>query len=310
MMKFTAKLLDQPYWIIALLLGVGLVALPCVTIDKDYHWQPHSPNTLIPVAIGVALLLLSSVVFGFTLLQNQKAAAGIDLTRVKESNGVLWTTVGDCEIDVISGRIEDQKQEAGSVIALPCNEYFDDECAFDPRSALGAYVNRVFDGQAEAFISFAKKECRKRLEPGEEQQKTSDVRAVSFGVGRCVLLAKRLGRPVQIALVSTATQRDGLGLSGRISYLFDGMRELITCLANARLQEIIMPVLGAGHAGIDPPLAFVGLLLAVAEAARYGYGGRRPKRVTIVVFRRDEKSAPQVDPIVVRRALALIGSRA
>jgi len=307
-MKLTTKLLDQPYWIIALVLGAGLVALPCVTIDKDYHWLPHSPSSLIPMAVGIALLLLSSAAFSFTLFQNQKVAAGIDLTRVKESNGVLWTTVEDCEIRVINGRIEDQKQEADSVIALPCKEYFDDECAYDSKSALGAFVNRVFEGQVEAFVSFVKKECKKRLEPGEEQQKTSGVRAVSFGAGRCVLLDRPLGRPVQIALVSTATQRDGLGLSGRISYLFDGMRELVTCLANARIKEVTMPVLGAGHAGIDPPLAFVGLLLAIAEAARYGYGGRRPRRVTIVVFRREEKSEPQVDSIVVRRALALIGS--
>jgi hypothetical protein len=34
-----------------------------------------------------------------------------------------------------------------------------------------------------------------------------------------------------------------------------------------------MPILGVGHAGIYKPLALVGLLLAVAEAARYGQGG-------------------------------------
>ena len=69
-----------------------------------------------------------------------------------------------------------------------------------------------------------------------------------------------------------------------------------------------MPILGAGHGGIDPPLAFVGLLLAVAEAARYGQGGQRLRRVTIVVFKRDADSPAVVDRVVIRRALALIGS--
>jgi hypothetical protein len=70
-----------------------------------------------------------------------------------------------------------------------------------------------------------------------------------------------------------------------------------------------MPVLGAGHGHIHASLALVGLILAVAEAARYGQGGQRLRRVTIVVFRRDAASAAEVDPIVIRRTLALVGSR-
>ena len=66
--------------------------------------------------------------------------------------------------------------------------------------------------------------------------------------------------------------------------------------------------MGSGHGGVDPPLALVGLVGALAEAARYAQGSQRLKKVTIVVYRRDAKSKPQVDPVVVRRALALIGS--
>ena len=87
------------------------------------------------------------------------------------------------------------------------------------------------------------------------------------------------------------------------------MRELVAHLADARLDDIAMPILGAGHGRIDRPLALVGLLLAVAEAARYGQGGQRLKRVTIVVFKRDADSPAEVDKVVVRRALALIGSK-
>ena len=54
-----------------------------------------------------------------------------------------------------------------------------------------------------------------------------------------------------------------------------------------------MPILGAGHGRIDPPLAFVGLLLAVAEAARYGQGGQRLRKVTIIVFKRTQTPPPK-----------------
>jgi hypothetical protein len=70
-----------------------------------------------------------------------------------------------------------------------------------------------------------------------------------------------------------------------------------------------MPVLAAGHGGVDSSLAFVGLILAVAEAARYGQGGQRLRKVTIVVFKKDANTAAEVDETVIRRALALVGSQ-
>jgi hypothetical protein len=88
------------------------------------------------------------------------------------------------------------------------------------------------------------------------------------------------------------------------------MHELVVSLADARLDEVAMPVLGAGKGGVAAPLAFVGTLLAVAEAARYGQGAQRLKLVTIVVFKRDAYASPQVDRAVVRRALALVGTHA
>ncbi len=306
-------LFKQPYWVIALVLGGVLVPLPCITINKDNQWSTHPPNTLWPVVVGVSLLLLSVVAFGFTLWTKSKAdadsAAGLDLARVKEDKDVFWTTVGGCEIRVITGRIEDYPIEKGTVIVLPCNEYFDDRCAGDTRSALGAYVNRRFDGRVKGFIELLTEQSNKRLGPGQMQQKTNDEQAKSFGAGRCLLLLNPLGHSVPVALVSTTTQRAGQGLVSRISYLFEGMRELVTTLADARLSEAAMPVLAAGHGHIDPPLALVGLLLAVAEAACYGQGGQRLRRVTVIVFKPDENTASQVDRVVIKRALALVGSR-
>ena len=65
---------------------------------------------------------------------------GFDLSKVSESNGELRTVVSSCEICVTVGRIENYLRKEGTVVALPCNEYFDDRCTDDARSALGAYV--------------------------------------------------------------------------------------------------------------------------------------------------------------------------
>jgi hypothetical protein len=303
--------LDQPYWVIELLLGAALVGLPCVTIDKSNDWTSHSPTTLVPVYVGVSLILVSTATFLLKFLENVKVSAdtGVDVTRVIEKDGVLSTVVAGCEVRVINGRIENFNQSEDCVIVLPCNEYFDDECAADTKSALGVYVNKVFQGQAKDFMLGVQDQCRAKWGRGTTRQKTETHQAESFGAGRSLLFRNPLGRIVSVALISTTTQRAGEGLTGRIRYMFEGLSELAVLLADTRIREIAMPVLGSGHGGIEPPLALVGLLLAVAEVARYGQGSQRSNVVTIVVYQKDENSSPQVDPVVVRRALALIGSR-
>jgi hypothetical protein len=306
------ELLRQPYRVVALLLGVILLSGPCITIDKNYAWTTHEPTTLWPVLVGLSLIALSAVAFFFELRRNptEEVGAGIDLSRVQQSKGTFWTSVAGCEIRVVNGRLEDYAKDQHAAVVLPCNEYFDDRCVDDTRSALGAFVNFAFQGQVAQFVSLMRDESRKRLGPGSREQKTEDEVGISYGVARCLLLMEPLGRKVTVALLSTTTQRVGQGLHSRISYLFDGMRELVSRLGSARINEIVMPVLGSGHGGVDPPLAFVGVLGALAEAARYAQGSQRLKKVTIVVFRRGAKSRPQVDSVVVRRALALIGSLA
>jgi hypothetical protein len=239
---------------------------------------------------------------------SKDVGAGVDLSRVKESRGALWTVVAGCEIRVVNGRLEEYSNDPRTAVILPCNEYFDDKCVDDTKSALGAYVNLIFQDQVPQFVTLMIDECRKKFGPGSKEQKTDDEIAVSYGVARCLLLTQPLGRNVTVALLSTTTQRAGQGLHSRISYLFEGMRDLLSRLGSTRINEIVMPVLGAGHGGVDPPLAFVGLLLALAEAARYAQGSQRLRKATIVVYKRDTRSKPQVDPLVIRRALALIGS--
>lgn len=310
MLRALREVLKQPYRVVALVFGVGLLAGATITIDKNYVWNTHEPTTLWMALAGVALIALSGGSFIYELIRGASldAGAGVDLSLVTESKGTFSTQVAGCEIRVVNGRLEEYAKNPHTIVVLPCNEYFDDRCVDDTRSALGAYVNCVFDGQVPQFVSLMTDECRKKLGPGREEQKTEDETAVSYGVARCFLLTQPLGRNVNIALLSTTTQRVGQGLHSRISYLFDGMRELVGRLGSVRINEVVMPVMGSGHGGVDLPLALVGLLGALAEATQYAQGSQRLKKATIVIFRRDARSKPQVDPVVVRRALALIGS--
>src|SRR5262249_14799976 len=148
-------LIKQPYWIITLVFGVVLVSGPSITVDKTYLWQTHPPTTYVPVIAGAILLVLSAAAFGYATLSKQvvDVGKGVDLSKIKDSKGVVSAVVSGCEIRIINGRIEDHTPGAGTAVVLPCNEYFDDRCVDDTRSALGSYVNRAFDGRATEFVS-------------------------------------------------------------------------------------------------------------------------------------------------------------
>lgn len=190
-METLKELLKQPYWILALCFGAVLVALPCVTVASGWQWQTHSPNSYPLFIVGLTLLVVSAVAFGFVLWLKRGAdgldmGAGLNLAHVKESNGRIWTSVSRCEIGVISGRVEDHPRDAAIAVALPCDEYFDN-CAEHPTSALGAFTKRVFEGQVDVFQSIIERECQKTLAPAIRQEKATGTFGLSFGPGKCVL---------------------------------------------------------------------------------------------------------------------------
>lgn len=313
-MKFLKELIKEPYWVIALIFGAGLILLPCLTLEKDRRWTTHPPDTLWLPVTGALLLGLSAAAFWLNLTRNRLAAtpppgASPEELLVKEENGLLSIKVGKCEISVGYGRLERWPIADHSAVVLPCNEYFDDACARDPGSALGAYVQRNFDGQADEFLLAMHEHCTRAFGCGNEQQKTDRERAVSFGVGRCLLIERPLGRPTPVALISTTTQRADEALTARIVYLFEGINSLLTRLANTpRINQIVMPLIGAGHGSIDDRLSLLAIILALVDATQNRRGGQMLRKATIVVFRENEASDPAVTAATVRHVLALVAS--
>lgn len=228
--------------------------------------------------------------------------------RVSESDGSIRAQVGRDDIRIVYGSIEQLPVEDFDVVALPCNEYFDNLCSADTRSALGSFVESRYPGRTEEFSELVMTECKRALGDGTIYQKTATESAQSFGVGSSILLTNPLGSRLRVALVSTTKQRAGQGLSGRVSNLFGGMHSLFALMADARLNTVLMPLMGSGHGGISPPLALVGVLLAIAEASRSGNEHQPAKTITIVIFRGATEIRPSVTRQEIRNALALFAN--
>lgn len=229
--------------------------------------------------------------------------------NVWECTGGYRTCVGGSEISIVLGRIEDYPAGRETAVVLPCNEYFEDHCATDSRTALGIYIQRHCAATSSVFFESVRQQCKTKFGAGTRKEKVDGEFSESYGPGLSIFVPDPSHNVAGIALVSTTTQTAGQGLAARMSYVFDGVGELFKLLADKRVNEVVMPVLGAGHGGIDPPLALAGLVLALAEGARYGVGRQSRKKITIVVFQKTPLEPPDVTLASIRKTLELVANK-
>lgn len=73
-----------------------------------------------------------------------------------------------------------------------------------------------------------------------------------------------------------------------------------------RLTDLYLPVMGSGHGGLEPELALLYLLLSTKAVVDHPQSGVHLRSVTIVVYRKDQNTAPSIHPDVVKRMLAVV----
>jgi hypothetical protein len=191
----------------------------------------------------------------------------------------------------IAGRIQDDPISDQTAVVLPCNEYFDDKCASDTRSALGAYVSSALLGGSRTFEPCQDRVCKAIGSSSSTAENRSRLRFELWSGTRppYARSARLIGTDWSIV---------------ESFFVFESACELVTCLADELLSHIVTPILGKGHGGMDSSTAFVILVLALAGAVR-SVPSLPLRSATIFNFKRDEESSTKVDPVVVRRALAL-----
>lgn len=194
-------------------------------------------------------------------------------------------------------------KEPGTVVALPANEFFDDDCISDTRSALGAYMRSAFPdkiGEIQKLIS-----QKLANVPSELVEREPNERARSYGVANCVCLKNALSSGRNVMFVSVTTKRAGIGLRSEARYLFAAMKAVCHAMNDGRFTDLVLPLMGSGHGGLEPELALLYLLLST-QAVLDDRSGSHLRSVTIVIFQKDEHTTPNVHPDVVRRMLSLV----
>lgn len=191
--------------------------------------------------------------------------------------------LGATDVHVEAGRIENYSAQ-DRVVALPANEYFDDECIADVRSSLGAYVQRHFADSQNDFQNAVVGELTK-LE-SERVSRQEGLIADSFGIGQAIYL-RRLRPHHRLILVSATTERAAVGLRAEPHFLYAAVRGTVEKMKDHRELSLVMPVFGSGHGGMPVPVALLFNLLAVQWCVVTGEPRLPLKELRIVVFEGD-----------------------
>ena len=187
------------------------------------------------------------------------------------------------------GRIEDcWSADSRSAIALPANEYFDDECISDTNSSLGAFVNHHFGNNVSDFV----RDVRAELIgiPSQRVPRAEHRIDESYGIGEAIFLS-RLRPDYRLILVSATTERTGIGLRAEPHFLYAALEGIIQKMNERRLDSLMMPVLGSGHGGMPLPVAILFNLFAVRRILTDELG-RHLRKIRIVIF---EGNATEID---------------
>jgi hypothetical protein len=215
-------------------------------------------------------------------------------TQTDASNGqplIVDARIGRADVQVVKGRIQDYPMD-DSVVALPANEYFDDECITDVHSSLGAYVQRHFEGSLDEFVAAIQAELADL--PSQRVPRGERLIDDSYGIGQAIYL-RGLAPEHRIILVSATTERAAIGLRAEPHFLYAAMQGIIETMNTNRLYSLVMPVFGSGHGGMPLTVALLFNLLAVRSCLD-SEAGLQMKQLRIVIF--DGAGAEVTQPAV------------
>jgi O-acetyl-ADP-ribose deacetylase (regulator of RNase III) len=237
---------------------------------------------IIGLCIGAILLILSLFLY---------LEIGIDLfslSRIKISklkNDGICTEIGKTNLTIHFDKLEDISKAENSVVVLPANEYFDDECIKDCKSVLGCYIDKYFRNQLDQFQTLVNEKLNHSgYESTLQKKKQGDTEQKSYGIGSCVFLNKPLNSTERILLIAVTEQRAGVGLYSNISFVYKAVNEIYKKVVDNRIKNIYIPLLGSGHGGLYKRIALLTLITSFTELLKKD-NGDKIDNIKIIIYK-------------------------
>jgi len=301
-MKLLAELISKvPLRPLTLGFGVLLLILAEYTpsgklTSLEVHQRP-SPSIFFLIA-GTAFVLCAVLPF----LWDEAALSPRAGCRLLRTSLGFKVSFKGSDLCVDFGRLEQIYQTSGSsAVVLPSNEFFDERCLNDVKTAAGAFLRHNFDAQQTRDVD-ALLQAQLKTRASQIVNRSDGRRLPSYGAGASAYIRKPLATPHRIIFSAVTTDRDGVGLHTEMVYIFQAMAAVrAIVLEDREVSELYIPLLGAGKGGVPPQLAFRALVIAALEA-RCAAGGHAIKQVHIVVYQPEGKN-PEITIRQAKRAV-------
>jgi hypothetical protein len=296
MFKFFEK---QSYLVILLVLGMLLIIFSFFEVKDLSNLQVEPRNTIVwfGVVLGVVFAGISLFFYG----QDRLTLGWFKSASVRMTDNRLQANCGHTQINIIFSNIQAvAKDMPTSMIVLPANEYFDDECIHDSKSSLGAYVQSVFPNQTGEVQKLIQEELA--TSKSRKIEKVPGITQASYGIGSGVFLKKPLHSNQPVLFISVTTKRAGEGLRAEMSHIFKAVKKIQEVAADNRIESVCIPVMGTGHGGLRKEVGLFSLVLAICDGVSKP-SGHHLKQYNVVVYRANPKEKPSISINASKRIL-------
>ncbi|MEA5449140.1 macro domain-containing protein [Leptolyngbya sp. CCNP1308] len=295
-----------------LLLTLGFFLLVISLFNVGYvnaKWTISTQFSLLPFVSGCLFVFFALAVF---LLESDSLAVFKTATNRQKDlpRNIICTVVyKDTNINVIYGEIQnfgDDIRDNRYAVVLPTNDSFSHECFYDTKSALGAYMNAKFrredpvTGQVNDQIPTIQEKVENYLQefPSQEIEGSLQKR---YSIGTCLYLEKPLSIPCRLLIVAVA-QSVGESFRATIPFIFIAIDEIRKVVLKHRISRLYIPLLGAGHGGLEKKeAAFFVLLLAILDVLLGSSGAASYLESVNIVIYKGKKSSNILSPVLLKR---------
>lgn len=232
---------------------------------------------------NIVLLFMGIIVLGIVLSSYFFELRKVKVKRLlKKTEKGFKILISNCQVNINFDDIKNVDcSDAQSAIALPMNDTFDDECISDPKSSLGAFIQKYFPKGINDIQGLITNELK------DVKCETSDNTKV-YPLNTVIYLDGPLGSNQHIILVSVTTKRKNEGIKSDPSFISKGILEVFKFSADKKLTKLYMPVLGSGHGGVDFSISLYSLLLEVIYNLKYNKF-HHVKEINLIVYDPEKK---------------------
>jgi hypothetical protein len=263
MIKFLKIFNEIPLEKIFLLLGIIFIFSSYIQYNKEFIFS-NNVNCL-RLSIGLFFISLFIISWIYSMF--------VQINRKKITTKGKRYKYKDVEILLQIGRIEDKNlYTENSVVVLPANTSFDDDCIIDKRSALGSFFTTHYINQLgkvkETIILTVEQECRK-------------INENEFELGSTILLPAPFDNLTKVAVSAVTTRYPKDGISANLCAIALTIKNIFEITSDKKIDSLILPVLGSGHGGLEIDSSLNSMLFNIKYYIHYYH---HIKNVKIIIY--------------------------